>query len=495
MAKKNTAVKSDGQKGVTIALIAFLVLAVLIAAYSFIRYNTGVFQRATTAVSVGDQKLSAMDVRIIYKDTRASYLSQYGSILEMYGVDLANIDTQQCLFDSSMTWGQYFLNQGLNSAVNTATLMDLAAKDGREITDEIKASVKANVDGVKDAAEEAGISVKKYLAGVYGSHTTLSDVESAMTKQYFANEYYKDVNAGFKAEITDDAVNVYYNEHKDEFDAADYYTYSVPYKAEDDEDADPNALTQEQAKARADEILEKVTAENFDEVVKAYADENFETAFVENNPLSNYGVDVDWIKDGAEDGAKAVVPDESSHEFLVVLLVKRYLPEEPTVNVRHILIKTEEPATPAEDATDEEKANIEKANEELAKKNEEAKAKAEDILSKLKNATEDEFAKAATEYTEDTGSKSNGGLYENVVQGEMVAEFNDWCFDESRKPGDTDIVETDYGYHVMYFVSQGDVAYVATIKNTLTSDKYQEFINDAVDKSEYKINNLGISLM
>ena len=94
MAKKNTVKKSDGQKGVTIALIAFLVLAVLIAAYSFIRYNTGVFQRATTAVSVGDQKLSAMDVRIIYKDTRASYLSQYGSILQMYGVDLTNIDTQ-----------------------------------------------------------------------------------------------------------------------------------------------------------------------------------------------------------------------------------------------------------------------------------------------------------------------------------------------------------------------------------------------------------------
>ena len=34
----------------------------------------------------------------------------------------------------------------------------------------------------------------------------------------------------------------------------------------------------------------------------------------------------------------------------------------------------------------------------------------------------------------------------------MVAAFNDWCFDSSRKPGDTGIVETTYGYHVMYFV-------------------------------------------
>ena len=34
----------------------------------------------------------------------------------------------------------------------------------------------------------------------------------------------------------------------------------------------------------------------------------------------------------------------------------------------------------------------------------------------------------------------------------MVPTFNDWCFDESRQEGDTGIVKTDYGYHVMYFV-------------------------------------------
>ena len=37
----------------------------------------------------------------------------------------------------------------------------------------------------------------------------------------------------------------------------------------------------------------------------------------------------------------------------------------------------------------------------------------------------------------------------------MVKPFEDWCFDESRKPGDTGIVESDYGYHVMYYVGEG----------------------------------------
>jgi hypothetical protein len=35
----------------------------------------------------------------------------------------------------------------------------------------------------------------------------------------------------------------------------------------------------------------------------------------------------------------------------------------------------------------------------------------------------------------------------------MVPAFNDWCFDEAREPGHSGIVKTEYGYHVMYFVS------------------------------------------
>ena len=38
----------------------------------------------------------------------------------------------------------------------------------------------------------------------------------------------------------------------------------------------------------------------------------------------------------------------------------------------------------------------------------------------------------------------------------MVQPFNDWCFDPARQSGDTGIVETSYGFHVMYFVSKTD---------------------------------------
>jgi hypothetical protein len=35
----------------------------------------------------------------------------------------------------------------------------------------------------------------------------------------------------------------------------------------------------------------------------------------------------------------------------------------------------------------------------------------------------------------------------------MVEPFENWCFDETRKTGDTGLVKTTYGYHIMYYVS------------------------------------------
>ena len=66
--------------------------------------------------------------------------------------------------------------------------------------------------------------------------------------------------------------------------------------------------------------------------------------------------------------------------------------------------------------------------------------------------TEESFAALATEKTEDPGSQATGGLYQQVVAGQMVQPFNDWCFDEARTYGDYGLVQTSYGYHVMFFV-------------------------------------------
>ena len=79
--------------------------------------------------------------------------------------------------------------------------------------------------------------------------------------------------------------------------------------------------------------------------------------------------------------------------------------------------------------------------------------------------------------SQDPGSQSNGGLYENVQQGQMVEAFDNWCFDEKREPGHNGIVKTDYGYHLMYFVSSTPI-WESTVRSQLIAQQMQSMMQE-----------------
>lgn len=85
--------------------------------------------------------------------------------------------------------------------------------------------------------------------------------------------------------------------------------------------------------------------------------------------------------------------------------------------------------------------------------------------------TEASFGALANEKSEDQdGQVTNGGIYTNVFKGQMVTEFNDWCFDAARKPGDHGMVKTVYGYHVMYFVG-GEEGWIRKSRDGVQREK------------------------
>lgn len=144
--------------------------------------------------------------------------------------------------------------------------------------------------------------------------------------------------------------------------------------------------------------------------------------------------------------------------------------DKPMVDVRHILV------IPAEQ--DENGEYTEAAWQQ-------AEQKAEAILNEWRSgeATEDSFAALADENSEDPGSNTNGGLYEAVYPGQMVDEFDAWCFDDARQPGDTGIVKTSYGYHIMYFVGHGEeIFWFETAKGDLRSEKSVEIEDSLREK-------------
>lgn len=125
-----------------------------------------------------------------------------------------------------------------------------------------------------------------------------------------------------------------------------------------------------------------------------------------------------------------------------------------------------------------------------------ALTEAERVLNEWKSgdATEESFGELATTYTDDTGSASTGGLYEDIAPGSnYVEEFLAWAIDMNRKTGDTDIVKTQFGYHIMYFVS-GEPQWLSTATTQLLSERTTAMINEAEVQWPMKVNYRNIVL-
>ena len=108
-------------------------------------------------------------------------------------------------------------------------------------------------------------------------------------------------------------------------------------------------------------------------------------------------------------------------------------------------------------------------------------------------ATEESFGQLASEKTQDPGSASTGGLYTDVVKGQMVEPFENWCFDESRQTGDTGLVQTNYGYHIMYYVG-GEEIWVVSTRMDLVSKDMDELMTQCIDKWPMEVNYKKIIL-
>ena len=80
------------------------------------------------------------------------------------------------------------------------------------------------------------------------------------------------------------------------------------------------------------------------------------------------------------------------------------------------------------------------------------KAKADDIYDQLKGGAD--FAALAKKYSEDTGSKANGGKL-TISKGQTVAPFDQTAFllktNEISQP-----VKTEFGYHVIQPIGDGE---------------------------------------
>ena len=503
LTEKQLAEQKDAKKLklYTTLAVVILIALVIFAAYTGITRvvtNSGIRERNTVALTIGEDKINNAELNYFFMDAVNQFYNQYGSYAALLGLDISKpLDEQIFNEETSETWADNFMNSAIQNARMTYALANEAKANGFTLPEAAVSSIDQSMSTMELYASMYGYpSTEAYVKAMYGNGASAKSLRAYFELTSLANAYQTD----YYNSLTYEDAELRAAEAEN-FDKYSSYSYNYYYlsttnfvegeKGEDGYTAEQMAAAAKNAEAAAKSLTEGITTvEAFDKAVAALsinAENATAASFASNDVI--YGnissIYADWITDASRKAGDmtyvantTVSTDENGNEteqisgYYVLMFNSKNDNTFALANVRHILVDFEggsyDSTTGITTYSDEEKAT--------------AKAAADEIYNEWKNgaATEESFAALANEKSDD-GDGTTGGLVENVYPGRTVPNFENWCFSD-RKIGDTDIVESEYGYHIMFYCGDSETTYRDyLISNELASADYSDWHTALVD--------------
>ncbi len=424
--------------------------------------------RLLPAVKVGNTSYSVAEYNVMYTNSFNQIYSNLVSSLGDYASYVLNpqVSLKEQQYSEDMTWADYVEDYTKDTLEMITALTDEAESKGFTLDEAYTNQIDTDWETLGQMAASYGYTTADYAVALYGKGVNEKLFRSIFEKYYYAISYGFSVNEGL--EITKADMDARYKEDPKSFDTVTYQYYYLSATAAEGEEADAVKAT---AKENADAILAAEDRE-------AYLAENMDgAAFTEIRYGSYANMDAsysDWLFDDARKAGDADVFEAANGYYVIVFGEKNDL-HYNTVTVRHLLVKPGD--------TEDEAAW------------EEAKTSAEGYKATWEGlgGGEENFASIALAYSADEGTKSVGGLCENVYKGQMVTDFENWCFAPARKAGDCDVIRTEYGYHLMYFVEEGPEYFEYAVGGTLRDEQYSAYV-DALTEDYTASDAVGMPL-
>lgn len=502
-----------------IPLAIFLAAVIAVVATFGVRYYTvpngkeGKYMNPASVVATVDGQKISIGMYDYYYASIVSYYEQYASY-GYYSLDTTKDYSKQYTTDddgNKISWQKFFETEALKEVEQITTYYSKALEEGVTLTSAQKKTIDKQISTLKDSASQNDVSLDQYIKANFGTYCS-EDTIRLMLEQYYLSANYK---GKFKCEtkVTDNDVDKYYNDHKNDYKKIEFYYIASPYDATDDNSKNESIKTAEKIMAKMKD--KKSVIALVPEVYSSYIDSQVKSSMEQDSTLtekkareeavqsyeSNVVTTVSgsdspfddkmntWLfSDDTKVGSKKYYIDESAGYIYIVLKTsKASVEEDETYTVRHILVAPESGSNSSSSTSEK----TEYTDEQWAA----AKKKADSILAKFNKTdkSEYEFAKLAEQYSTDSASTSSGsndsfgGLYESVTLGQMVPDFEKWSIDDSRKYGDTGIVKSDYGYHIMFFINDCP-EYQSKIIAQIKSDR----LSNMIDKAEVKVHENAI---
>ena len=457
-ARQQALAKQQRKKNAILATVVAVVTAAAVTVVGLSVWMKTPAYRMHHAVAAKSDDFEITQAMMTYftASTYMNFASQYEDDLDMLELDTEKpLKDQACYYDRSITWLDYFVNTTKNSIQWMLGFAEQAKADGRELGEDEKKTIEETLENTKPTN--------------FGEHVTLDDVRACLELYYLAAVQEEYVQSTL--DCTDEEIESWADEHNQELLVADYTYYSLPYGTGAyyaDKDT-ALALANKMKEATLADFTATAKAELLQR--KVYTEDALKEQYTSNYERTGYAYKEGdgfsaWLFHADTKAGDGFIKETDSGITVYKCMTPAVRDDEPTVNVRHILV-----------------------SEETCETLEKAKEKADAILSEWKSgdATSATFGELAAQYSED-GNAADGGLYTGVYQGQMVETFNDWCFDKTRKEGDTGIVETDYGYHVMYFEGSQPM-WRTTAEQMLMNEQYDALFDGYLDTHHVTIHD------
>jgi len=434
---------------------------------------------SAVALKIGNTEYTVNDVQYMYVATFNEVYSNLYYTYSSYGIDVSTIvdiskPLEEQMVDETKTWHEYVLDYTVNTLKSITGVYEEAIANGFVLPEEYQTDLDSFSQQLEEIAAKNSMTKEEYIENSYGKGVTEESVRKMTEIQIYCNAYIQDYQG--KVTVSDEDIQAYYEANKKDIDTVAMRFFFTPTYS----DEEGSEYTHEQAKAAAEAVAAAQNAEEFDNLAYENADEEQKKSYDEGGSTLMQGITYngvgieevsEWLFDEARQyGDTYTFHDVEYSSYLIVMFEERVDPNYDYIDVRHILI------TPEED----EEGNI--SDEAWTAAEEKANEIYEGFLAG--EQTEEAFGELAKEHSAD-GNAAQGGIYEDVKKGQMVETFNNWCFDEARQPGDSGIVKTRFGYHIMYFVGTGTNNLTGTIEPSVTTEKVSAWIeNFSVNAAE-----------
>lgn len=463
----------------TMAVYTIVAVVVLAAAAVLMFWRSGVLQRSVTALNLNGTKYTAVDLQYLYNNIYSNYANQY------YFDPNTSVKKQIHDSESGQTWYDFLVEETINALTEQTALAQMAASEGHSLSAESQSQLDSTLTQLNTSWISSGYASRDaFIKANMGPYMSYDRLVSLLGQQYLANDF---ANAKLDAITHPDAdYDAFYQENKNDLDTIVYTQFTfqaqVPTTDEagqavemsdEEKSAKLEQLKQEQ-KALAEELKAKLESGTAPEALEAeYQDRLYNVAVSRRTTGSNaqYSTYGDWLLDSARKAGDITLSENdtgSAYYYYVALFEDRLRDEEPTHNVRHLLVQ-------AGDANASEPPTQEQYDE--------AEEKASSLLQQWQSgeANEDTFSALVSANSDDSGSRSNGGLISDITSASSYVDaFKEWAIDPARKEGDTGLVKTEYGWHIMYYVSTNDPIWRQTVANQLRDQDYEQLSADAV---------------